>query len=84
MEHKEEIIRLAKEMSEKLPILKTAEDLKALTETLTKLTVERALNAELGYIIWKQKTRLTAAMAIVVRLWATNTGYLSCNVVCCC
>jgi len=49
MDKKEEIIRLAREMSEKLPILKTQEDLKALTETLTKFTVERALNAELDY-----------------------------------
>ena len=49
MDKKEEIIRLAREMSEKLPILKTREDLKALTETLTKFTVERALNAELDY-----------------------------------
>ena len=49
MDKKEEIIRLAREMSERLPILKSQEDLKALTETLTKFTVERALNAELDY-----------------------------------
>ena len=49
MDKKEEIIRLAREMSERLPILKSQEGLKALTETLTKFTVERALNAELDY-----------------------------------
>jgi transposase-like protein len=46
---KEEIIRFAREMGERLPIIKTQEELKALTETLTKITVERALNAELDY-----------------------------------
>ena len=46
---KEEKFRFAREMSERLPIIKTQEELKALTETLTKLTVERALNAELDY-----------------------------------
>lgn len=46
---RDEIIKLAKEMSLRLPILKTQEDLKDLTETLTKFTVERALNAELEH-----------------------------------
>lgn len=46
---KNEIIKLAKEMSERLPILKTQEDLRDFTEILTKFTVERALNAELDY-----------------------------------
>ena len=49
MEKKEEIICLAREMSERLPILRSQDDLKAFTETLTKFTVERALNAELDY-----------------------------------
>ena len=46
---KEEIIKLAKEMAYRLPILKTQEDLRDFSETLTKFTVERALNAELDY-----------------------------------
>lgn len=46
---KDEIIKLAKEMSERLPILKTQEDLRDFTETLTKFTIERALNAELEH-----------------------------------
>ncbi len=46
---KEEIIKLAKEMADRLPILKTQEDLRDFSETLTKFTVERALNAELDY-----------------------------------
>lgn len=46
---KDEIIKLAKEMADRLPILKTQEDLRDFTETLTKFTVERALNAELDY-----------------------------------
>jgi transposase-like protein len=49
MDKKEEIISLAREMSERLPLLRSQEDLKAFTETLTKFTVERALNAELDY-----------------------------------
>ena len=47
--NKEEIIKLAKEMAERLPVLKTQEDLRDFSETLTKFTVERALNAELDY-----------------------------------
>ena len=46
---KEEIIKLSKEMADRLPILKTQEDLRDFSETLTKFTVERALNAELDY-----------------------------------
>lgn len=46
---RDEVIKLAKEMSLRLPILKTQEDLKDFTETLTKFTVERALNAELEH-----------------------------------
>lgn len=46
---KDEIIKLAKEMAERLPILKTQQDLRDFTETLTEFTVERALNAELDY-----------------------------------
>ena len=46
---KEEIIKLSKEMADRLPILKTQEDLRDFSETLTKFNVERALNAELDY-----------------------------------
>lgn len=56
---KDEIIKLAKEMSERLPILKTQEDLKDFTETLTKFTVERALNAELEHHLESEEAHNT-------------------------
>jgi transposase-like protein len=42
-------VKLAKEFAQRLPVLKTQDDLRTLTEALTKFTVEHALNAELDY-----------------------------------
>ena len=47
--NKDDLIKLAKEMADRLPLLRSQDDLRDFTETLTKFTVERALNAELEY-----------------------------------
>jgi len=44
-----EALQLAAELVDKLPPVKTEEDLKILSRALKKITVERALNAELDY-----------------------------------
>ena len=46
---KEAINKLAKEYAERMPLLKTQEDLQVLSESLRKHIIERALNAELDY-----------------------------------
>ncbi len=46
---KSEIAQIAKEYAERMPLLKTQEDLIFLSETLRKHLIERALNAELDY-----------------------------------
>ena len=46
---KEEVSKLAKEYAQRMPLLKTHEDLIFLSETLRKHLIERALNTELDY-----------------------------------
>jgi transposase-like protein len=47
--NEQEITKFAAEMAEKMPPVRTEEDLKILSRVLKKLTVEKALNAELDY-----------------------------------
>jgi Transposase and inactivated derivatives len=49
MSRKDEIRKLAAEMADRLPPVRTEAELRELTEELRKFTIERALNAELDY-----------------------------------
>ncbi len=49
MNRKEEIRKLAVEMADRLPPVRTEAELRELTEEQRKFTIERALNAELEY-----------------------------------
>ncbi len=49
MSRKDEIRKLASEMADRLPPVRTEVELRELTEELRKFTIERALNAELDY-----------------------------------
>jgi transposase-like protein len=49
MSRRDEIRKLAAEMADRLPPVRTESELRELTEELRKFTIERALNAELDY-----------------------------------
>ena len=50
MSRKDEICRLAAEMADRLPSVRTEAELRELTEELRKFTIEQELNAELTII----------------------------------
>jgi len=58
----EEALKLASELLDKLPPVKTEEDLKILSRALKKITVEKALSAELDYHLDKGQRRLVSAL----------------------
>jgi hypothetical protein len=66
-------------MADKLPPIKTEEDLKILSQALKKLTVEKALSAErrntsFSNTIWRPKNLPTAAMGIPAKRFAQKTA----------
>jgi putative transposase len=54
---KDEIAKISKEYAERMPLLKTHEDLIFLSDTLRKHLIERALNAELDYHLDTEEQR---------------------------